>query len=65
MPRHLSLGQLLLEKKVTENTVTISLAAWPNFDELFCIFETVEGRHAPPTPQISTELYAKSAGKES
>ena len=32
------------QKKVKENTVTISLAAWPTFDQFSCIFENI-GRH--------------------
>ena len=40
------------KEMVTESTVTISLAAWPTFDQLSCIFENIGGM----TPTISTSL---------
>ena len=40
------------KEMVTESTVTISLAAWPTFDQLSCIFENIGGM----TPPISTSL---------
>ena len=67
MPRHFfiaggALDQLLLLKreKVTVNTVTISLAAWPTFDQFSCIFENICAPH-PPHKHI-TELFYRFCG---
>ena len=60
VPRHLLLGggtywptdQLLLlrKKKVTENTIANSLAAWLPFDQLSCKFDNIRGVRRPHTP---------------
>ena len=44
------IDQLLLLKKLTENTVANSLAAWLHFDQLSCKFEILGARssHVPP-----------------
>jgi len=41
-------------KKFTENTVTISLAAWMAFDQLSCNFKNNGGvtPHAPTNPSL-------------
>jgi len=41
---------LLKKEKVTENTVTTSLAAWLPFDQISCEFENIGVDAMPPLP---------------
>ena len=50
------------EKRVTENTVTNSPAAWLTFDQISCILEDIGGA-MPPTHPISTSLVSLSLWK--
>ena len=43
-------GNHLMKKKVTENTVASSLAAWLTFDQLSCKFENIGGCDTPTPP---------------
>ena len=47
---------IVTKKKIAENTVANSLAAWLPFDQLSCKFENIGGATPAPKPPARTSL---------